>query len=64
MLHDENKYISNQTCEFCNEPFRMFEKIIFPKECVNRARADQSEIVKDTNDEQKFAAAIDRYSDP
>ena len=35
MYHDDNKYILNQTCEFCNEQFRYLEKIIFPKTCEN-----------------------------
>lgn len=35
MFHDENKYIENQTCEYCNEEFVMFDKVIFPGACVN-----------------------------
>ena len=33
MYMDKNVYIKNQTCEFCNEHFMMFEKIIFPSGC-------------------------------
>ena len=35
MYHDENKHIKNQTCEYCNQEFLMFDKIIFPKNCEN-----------------------------
>mgnify|MGYP006922974138 CR=1 FL=1 len=35
MYHDENKYIENQTCEYCNEAFVMFDKVMFPSSCVN-----------------------------
>ena len=35
MYHDNNKYIVNQTCEFCNEQLGYLEKIIFPPSCKN-----------------------------
>ena len=35
MYNDENKWIRNQTCEYCNEQLHMFEKIIFPTGCRN-----------------------------
>lgn len=35
MYFDQNKFLINQTCEYCNEQFMIFEKIIFPLECQN-----------------------------
>ena len=35
MYHDSNKHLNNKKCEFCGEQFYMFEKIIFPSNCVN-----------------------------
>lgn len=35
MYHDSNKYVMNQTCEYCNEQFVYLEKIIFPNNCKN-----------------------------
>ena len=35
MYHDRNTYIKNQACEYCGEHLRMFEKIIFPLNCIN-----------------------------
>ena len=41
MYHDTNKYVVNQTCEYCNEQLLMFEKIIFPKDCENNRREEE-----------------------
>ena len=38
MYHDRNTYIMNQSCEFCGEQLRMYEKIIFPLRCQNNAQ--------------------------
>mmetsp|Transcript_15920 Transcript_15920/g.20108 ORF Transcript_15920/g.20108 Transcript_15920/m.20108 type:complete len:80 (+) Transcript_15920:1604-1843(+) len=35
MYHDSNKYVVNQTCEYCNEQLTYLEKIIFPNYCEN-----------------------------
>ena len=33
MYHDDNVYLSSQTCEYCGEPFNIFEKLVFPSGC-------------------------------
>ena len=53
MYHDENKYIKNQTCEYCNQEFLMFDKIIFPKDCLNYPRGPKKFIAIDRLDFSK-----------
>ena len=38
MYNDKNGYIKNQTCEYCGQELRMFEKIIFPRQCENNPK--------------------------
>ena len=35
LYSDENKRIRSAACEYCNESLSMFDKIIFPRNCVN-----------------------------
>ena len=51
MYHDENKYITNQTCEYCNQEFLMFDKIIFPKNCENYPKGPMKSISIDKLDD-------------
>ena len=41
----------------------MFEKIIFPQGCINRARHDANDVFQENSKEAKLVSAIDRYSD-
>ena len=38
MYHDRNKYMNYQPCEYCGEPFHLYEKLVFPKNCQNNPK--------------------------
>ena len=33
MYNDRNDYINYQSCEYCGEPFHLYEKLIYPNNC-------------------------------
>ena len=33
MYNDRNHYIIYQSCEYCGEPFHLYEKLIYPNDC-------------------------------
>ena len=44
MHNDRNDYIHYSECEYCGEPFKIYEKVVFPKNCRQRnLNANKSE---------------------
>ena len=33
MYNDRNHFIEHHCCEFCGEPFHLYERIVFPQRC-------------------------------
>ncbi len=55
MYSDENKYVTHQTCEYCDEQLMLFEKMIFPQKCLNNSHEnnpDFEEIKAQTGDQK------------
>ena len=54
MLYGENRFKKNRVCEYCNEEFMMFEKIIYPQKCrfhkINSKENDKEDKIRNSYD--------------